>query len=374
MKTIRLVQLDGKLPNLALMKLAHWHRQKNDQVFLSRSIQPTLFEPARYDTVYGSAIFEYSQPMIEQLRKAYPDAIIGGTGAGEDNLALTVESTLRIGAYENYDYSIYPEYPWSLGFTQRGCRLKCPFCVVPRKEGDPIGLNSIQNIWRPGSKRNIVLLDNDFFGQEPECWKARVRELQEGNFKISFNQGVNVRLVDDEAARALASLRYYDHKFTRRRLYTAWDNIGQEQVFFRGLERLERAGIPPRHLMVYMLTGFNPVETMEDVQTRCRKIQEAGCMPFPMAYQEKTSHLDPNDPETPARIKRARDRFLERKKFQRWIIRRYDQVVSWEEFAKTEVDPGENQVEPPDGGNTYDPDELDGYNQELPNQQMLLKP
>ena len=364
MKTIRLVQLDGKLPNLALMKLAHWHRQQGDGVTFTRRVQPSLFEPAAYDIVYGSAIFDQSMPTVQELIRSYPQAIVGGSGTGEQNLAKTVEQVLGIGEYENYDYSIYPDYPWSIGFTQRGCRLKCPFCLVPRKEGNPIGVNSIEQIWRPGSARNIILLDNDFFGQPRHLWKERIRELEEGGFKVSFNQGVNVRLVNDEAAEALASLRYYDHKFTRRRLYTAWDNIGQEKVFFRGLERLERAGIPARHLMVYMLTGFDPGETMADVQKRYQKLRDAGCMPFPMVYQQDLSALDPNDPGEKEEIRKAQERFQERKRFQRWVIRRYDQVVPWENFGKNE-EPERAQWDLQEGEDGYDPAELDGYNQEL---------
>ena len=119
-------------------------------------------------------------------------------------------------------------------------------------------MNTIRSIWRPNTERCILLLDNDFFGQPKEQWQARIDELQEGRFKVNFNQGVNVRLVNDEAAQALASVRYYDGRFTKRRLYTAWDNLGQEKIFFQGVDRLEAAGIPPRHLMVYMLVGYAP--------------------------------------------------------------------------------------------------------------------
>ena len=195
MKRVRLIQLDGKMPNLALMKLAHWHREQGDDVTFSQQIHPGLFEPWTYDTVYGSAIFDRSLNRVKELRQAYPNALVGGTGAEEKNRALKVEDIIRAREYEHYDYSIYPEYPWSLGFTQRGCRLQCKFCVVPKKEGQPIALNSIQDIWRPGTPRNIVLLDNDFFGQPRGDWKARVEELRQGQFKVSFNQGVNVRLL-----------------------------------------------------------------------------------------------------------------------------------------------------------------------------------
>ena len=55
-----------------------------------------------------------------------------------------------------------------------------------------------------------------------------MEELREGRFKVNFNQGINIRLITPEAAQALAQVRYYDAKFVNRRLYTAWDNLGQE--------------------------------------------------------------------------------------------------------------------------------------------------
>ena len=312
MKHVKLVQIDGKLPNLALMKLAHWHLEQGDDVMLSRFVQRTLFERDKFDLVYASAIFSDSAPRLDELRGVHPEAIIGGTGAGGD-LSLTVEQTLGISDYESYDYSIYPEYPWSLGFTQRGCRLNCGFCVVPKKEGRPRTVNTIRSIWRPNTERCIVLLDNDFFGQPKEQWQARINELQEGRFKVNFNQGVNVRLVNDEAAQALASVRYYDGRFTKRRLYTAWDNLGQEKIFFQGVDRLEAAGIPPRHLMVYMLVGYAPGETMEQVLHRHRRLEERGCHAFPMVYGDNK----------------------ELKDFQRWVVRRYSEFIPWQDYRKT---------------------------------------
>ena len=43
MRTVRLTQLDGKLPNLALMKLSHYHRGRGDAVRLARTPSPSLF-------------------------------------------------------------------------------------------------------------------------------------------------------------------------------------------------------------------------------------------------------------------------------------------------------------------------------------------
>lgn len=53
---IRLTQLDGKMPNLALMKLAAYHREQGDEVALTRNARRDFFEP-EYDRVYGSVVF-----------------------------------------------------------------------------------------------------------------------------------------------------------------------------------------------------------------------------------------------------------------------------------------------------------------------------
>ena len=70
---VRLTQIDGALPNLALMKLSHWHRAKGDHVHLTRHIQPTLFEP-EYDVVYGSSIFDFSEERRRAFRQQWPQA------------------------------------------------------------------------------------------------------------------------------------------------------------------------------------------------------------------------------------------------------------------------------------------------------------
>lgn len=91
-----------------------------------------------------------------------------------------------------------------------------------------------------GYPKNIILLDNDCFGAP--SWRDCVEELNTGSFRVNFNQGINARMISEEAATAIASLSYYDADFKRRRLYTAWDSLPDEGVLFRGLPLLE---MPP---------------------------------------------------------------------------------------------------------------------------------
>lgn len=304
---VRITQIDGKLPNLALMKLASWHRSRGDRVHATRRIHPEMSEPA-YDRVYASAIFTASHKRLARFAAQWPEAVIGGTGAGT---SLTVEQQIG-GDWESYDYADYPDFAPSIGFSQRGCRMKCSFCVVPQKEGRPVSVNTIGEIWRgEGHPKQIHLLDNDFFGQPRQQWQARLGELRDGGFKVCLNQGINVRLIDDEAAEALASIEIRDDQFRRRRLYTAWDNLKDERIFFRGIERLERAGIPAGQVMAYMLIGFAPDETMERILYRFRRMVELGIRPYPMVYGARP----------------------DLKRFQRWAVTGLYRAVPWVDYS-----------------------------------------
>ena len=312
---IRLTQLDGKLPNLALMKLAHWHKAQGDDVHYTRFPTPTLWE-GPYDRVYASTIFEWTRPVVERFMLAYPDAIVGGTGTPENEWGLTVENVIGQQVYEHYDYDVLrPSFRFSIGFTQRGCRLRCPFCVVPKKEGKPVMLNSIPSLWRGDPHpRAILLLDNDFFGV-PQ-WRDRIEEIRDGKFRVSFSQGINIRMVTAESAAALASIEYRDDDFQRRRLYTAWDNLKDETRFFDGLSLLEAAGVPAKHVMVFMLVGYRAGETMDEVMYRFQRMKVAGVMPYPMVYEKW----------------RAEAREL--RHFQRWVIGRFHQFRTWEQYKE----------------------------------------
>jgi len=308
---VRLTQIDGALPNLALMKLAHWHKAHGDDVMVTRQIERDIFEQP-YDIVYGSSIFKFSQEKLMHFQRQWPGSIVGGTGT---HYAHTIEDLIG-DEYEHYDYSGH-DVDYSIGFTQRGCRLKCKFCEVPKKEGKPKSTNTIADIWRgdPWPKK-LHLLDNDFFGN-PE-WSERIAEIRDGKFKVCLSQGINVRLINQEAAAALASIEYRDTKFQERRLYTAWDNLKDEDIFFRGVDLLESAGIPAKNLMAYMLIGFDPNETWARIWHRFLRMTARGIMPYPMVYD------------------RSRKDLLA---FQRWVVTGLYRIVPWDKYKRETKSP-----------------------------------
>lgn len=285
---IALLHADGTFPNLALMRLGTYFRRRGEPVRLVRAGQRPVFTRPRES--YGSSIFEFSAKTREAMERDWGPVRWGGTG-------VRVESDLREVAIEEWedvppDYSLYPDFEPSIGFTQRGCRLSCKFCVVPRKEGKPKSVHSIWDIWRgEGHPKKIVLLDNDFFGQSRETWKTRIDEVRTGGFKVCFSQGINIRMVDEESARALASIEYRDNAFSSRVLYTAWDNLGDEEIFKKGVATLAAAGVPPKHLRVYMLVGFAKGETMDQIMYRFKELVALGCEPYPMPFDQTRKDL-----------------------------------------------------------------------------------
>lgn len=301
MKKVLIFQLDGKLPNIACMRISQHHRQRGDEITFRWTGSPARELWDTPDAVYASAIFEKSRPSVETLRQNFPTAIVGGTGVDvASNLEMHSITTTR------QDYSIYPRWRQSIGFTQRGCRLKCSFCVVPRKEGAMRGEQTVWDVWRGDPwPRELLLLDNDFFGQEN--WRDRIREMRDGMFKVSFSQGINARFLTDEAAEACASVDYRDDSMKVKRVYTAWDSRKDEGRLFAGLNRLVKYGVKPDHIMVYILVGYWPGETESDRLYRAAKLRDFGARPYPMPF-ERTKELVG---------------------FQRWIVGAYDKRISW---------------------------------------------
>jgi hypothetical protein len=256
---IGLCQVDGKWPNLALMKLSTWHKQQGDSV--------ELFTPLRgYDVVYASKVFDFtpdSHYLPEHTTK-------GGTGYSLTNhLYPLVERCMP-------DYSLYPEWKAAIGFTTRGCVRQCPFCVVPRKEGKIRVVADVESFWC--GQREIVLLDNNLTAAPWYHFERTMLQLRQTGAKVDFSQGLDLRLITDAHAELLAKVRLM------KQIHFAWDNVSEEAAIRRGLDVL-KAHMPLSRVMLYVLIGYNstPDEDMHRVMT----LRGLGVDPFVMAYNKR---------------------------------------------------------------------------------------
>ena len=288
---IGLLDLDSKIPNLALMKISQWHKLNGDDVEHYMPLAHHL-----YDKVYASKIFNFSDGSDIQ-----DDMITGGTGI---DLKISLPPKMDT---MTPDYSLY-NYPHNIGFTQRGCRFKCEFCVVPQKEGTPWSANTIDELWTQRDSKFLILLDNDFFGN-PD-WEERIEEMKEYDLRVNFSQGLNIRIISERQAQAVASVNFRNINDNSKQVTFAWDQINDERVIKRGFKRVTDAGINPYQMQFYVLIGFDT--TPEEDLHRVMMLKDWGCDPYAMPY-------DKSDPY--------------QKKFVRWVNRRaVFHSCTWEEF------------------------------------------
>ena len=263
---IALLDVDSTIPNLALMKMSAYHKSLGHQV---ETYSP-LFK-CEYDQIYASKVFSGSDGSL--LDPAVMD--IGGTGWDvKKELPPEVEAMRP-------DYSLY-NYPHNIGFTMRGCRLVCSFCVVPQKEGKPYGVNTMHDIWQQRDSRFCVLLDNDFFGN-PQ-WDARIAEMVELDLLVNFSQGLNIRNLKPEQAAALARVNFRSLSGKFNQVHFAWDDPRHEKLIHKGIETALAAGIKPWQMAFYVLIGYHstPAEDLHRVEV----LREYGCDPFAMPYNK----------------------------------------------------------------------------------------
>ena len=264
---IAIYDVDSKIPNLALMKLSAWHKAQGDDV---EHYMPLFRED--YDKIYASKIFNFSDSSMLNPERME----IGGTGWDlKKNLPDEIENLIP-------DYSIY-RYPPNIGFTQRGCRLRCSFCVVPEKEGKPYGVNTIEEIWTQRGSDFLILLDNDFFGN-PD-WLDRAEEILDLKLRINFNQGLNIRNIKEDQAEILSKINFSNISGAFSQVHFAWDDPRHEKLIHKGLKTCFEAGIKPYRMAFYVLIGYH--STPEEDLHRVEVLRGYDVDPFVMPYNKE---------------------------------------------------------------------------------------
>lgn len=267
---VLLIDIDSKIPNLALMKISAWHKSQGDEVFLNSM-------DGAPDKVYASSVFTKSRTKRNIVDIVYngiihPKAITGGPGYDiKKKLPAKIEAMPP-------DYELYP-HKEAYNVTSRGCIRKCGFCIVPEKEGRIRQVATIGEIVKPDSDK-LVLLDNNLLAS-PKAIDS-LKEIIERKLKVNINSGIDIRLVTEENAALLAKVDFYTLSFNSRYLTLAFDHIGYESAVRRGVEALNKAGIPSYKLQCYVLIGYD--STPEDDLERVNILRSLKVSPFAMPY------------------------------------------------------------------------------------------
>lgn len=223
-------------PNLALCKIAGYHKDKGDEV---------MWYDAMYsghcDIVYMSKIFNFSPDYLEPIDA---DVIIKG-GTGYDIHGCLPQ---EIDDHQP-DFTIYPEVDQdtSFGFLTRGCPNKCNWCVVPKKEGAIKPYWDIERV--ANGKKKVVLMDNNIMAL-PEYAKEQFNKIISLGLKVDFNQALDARLVTPELADLLAKM-----KWIKSRIRFGCDTKKQIAECDRAIDMISERGFKGHFFLYTMLQG-----------------------------------------------------------------------------------------------------------------------
>lgn len=296
---IGLVDVDNtKFPNIALMKISAWHKRRGDNVQLATIddiLMGNLF--TSFDKFYVACVFDWNLPKIEAI-KGFDNVEIGG-GAVSNEIVLPNEIE-----HIYPDYDLYGINNTAYGFLSRGCPRQCPFCVVADKEGAVSHKVADLSEWWNGQK-NIVLCDPNLLACAEHM--DLLSQLARSGANIEINQGLDIRLLNNENINALNQL-----KITM--LHFAWDNPKQDlRKYFYFYK--DKGGIKDfRRLRVYVLTNY--WSDFEEDLERVYWLRDNGFDPYVTIFDK------PNAPKNIKRLARwVNNKFIFRvcKKFEDYV-------------------------------------------------------
>lgn len=284
---IGLVDIDGHAkkkkwgatiyPNLALCKIARYHKQHGDTVEWALPFE-------HYDVVYMSKIFNFSP---DDMTCYNADRIVRG-GTGYDIASRLPNEIDRL----QPDYTIYPNIPsdTAYGFLTRGCPNRCSWCVVPRKEGRIRPYMDCDEIAIEG-RTKLVLMDNNILAAG-DYTVQQLEKIIERGYRVDFNQALDARLVTDEYARLLAQI-----KWLNSRIRFGCDTKGQIAECERAISMINGFGYHGEYFLYTMIGGKSDFkESFERVNywwkrsREQRKRHESNIYPYAQPYR------DPNNP------------------------------------------------------------------------------
>ena len=265
-----LFDIDSKIPNLALMKLSGFYRNKGYQTFLLK--KPL---PVSADRYYASVIFNSNKSLakVQKLKGIYGDGItIGGSG---ESLKLKLDDEVDC-CFP--DYNLYAHTKYAVGFLTRGCNKKCTFCLVPKKEGHLNPSYSSFDGFVPKYQQNVMLLDNNLLAA-PNVIDL-LEEMAKRQFNVNFSQTLDIQYLSDEIYKKLTIVNSVNSRFTRKMFYFSCNTVKQAKSFSRLSKELR--GFGKDQVTAVIMYGFN-TRLSEDFAI-LKMMRKLGVIPFVQEY------------------------------------------------------------------------------------------
>lgn len=278
-------------PNLALMKLSAWHKSKGREV---QAYRPGVF----YQQIHSSKVFTFT-PAPEM------PAFTSCGGTGWDFGVSLIDEIEHI----RPDYRVYNK-DFSLGFLTRGCPNKCPWCFVPKKEGD---IRAHADVTEFLSHKDVVLMDNNVLACDHGI--QQIEKMAGLNIRVDFNQGLDARRIDRNVAKRLSSLKWL------KPLRLACDQKSQMEHIQKAVKHLRYYNCTPTRFFVYVL-----VKDIEDALERVMFLKGLGLDPFAQPYRDAQNSIEPTK---------------EQRRFARWVNHKaLFKSTTWEDIACGKIGTG----------------------------------
>ena len=278
-------------PPLGLMKISSMLKRRHKDCDVVEADGTTTPAGLRNPhTIYITSLFTWDLDEVIRSVRFYGDMFpkakirVGGIAASllPDAIKAATNIEPHVGLYQAAE-SFPPDYALTFGrrlrasltFASRGCPRNCPFCCVNTHEPDFYARDDWEKDISPDLP-DIVFWDNNWLASPnlaSDCDKLRAFDRN-----VDFNQGLDARLYDDVAAKALRQINITPIRF-------AFDSTSSEPYLRKAIKLAKKHS--NSEIRVYVLYNFT--DAPEDFYYRIRLLNRLGVLAFPMEFRKPTA-------------------------------------------------------------------------------------
>lgn len=319
---------------IGLLKIASYHRTRNDRIELRRGNSPADFYPHEIKiTSLFTYWSKYVKESVEYYKKLYPKAVIevGGIYATlmpDHCKKYTGCNIVSPGLYKNGDAEKYePAYDlvnvdYQIIHASRGCFRKCNFCGVWKIEPDVTYKTTIKDEIRT---RKLIFYDNNLLAN-PNI-KDILSEISEYKFNrhsiiCESQSGLDGRILNSEIAHLLKKAHFQNPRI-------AWDKgISNKDEIRNQIDLLKNVGYKSSDIYIFMLYNWRiPYSEMCEKLDYCRrwKVRVIDCRNRPLTITE--------DNYNPHTLSQSESDYYIHPYWTDWQVRRFRREVRRQNIA-----------------------------------------